>query len=71
MNKLILRYDDDLSLSEVMPAISTVINNGKISKSANGDQYCFVTTFTNREKKLVVQAGLTKTGTDTFCVELQ
>lgn len=44
-SKIIIHNHSDLEDYDVMVYVTTVIKQGKISKTTNGEQYCFVTTF--------------------------
>ena len=44
-SKIIIHNHSDLSDYDVLLYVNTVIKQGKISKTNEGDQYCFVTTF--------------------------
>jgi hypothetical protein len=44
-SKLIIHVHDDINHRVALELVSDVIKQGLISKTRNGDQYCFVTTF--------------------------
>ena len=43
--KLIIENKTELPMKEVLSYVKTVIEQGKISETAKGKQYCFVTCF--------------------------
>jgi len=47
MEKLIIENRTELRILDLMSHIAAVLNQGRISKTAKGKQYCFVTRFTN------------------------
>ncbi len=53
--------------TKVLPCVIEVMRMGRISKTAGQEHYCAVTTFHSPE--VVVIAGITKTGADTFIVQ--
>ena len=65
MNKLIIRNYTKLSDLEVLTYIITVVNEGKISETSKGPQYCFHTTFKDNIGVSVVKSGKE---TETFYV---
>lgn len=64
-DKFIIHNYSDLPDYEVFLYIGAVINKGKISKTSQGEQYCFVTTF---KKGITISSGR-KNNTYTFYVE--
>jgi hypothetical protein len=46
-NKIIIHNYSDLEDFECISFIRAVISDGKISKTKQGEQYCFATTFKN------------------------
>ena len=44
-DKIIIHNFTDLSDFEVLLYVGVVIERGKVSKTGEGEQYCFVTTF--------------------------
>lgn len=63
MKKIIITFDEGIEDIEATFAVTGVIKRGRISKSRNGQCYCFLTTFTNNTRCF---AERTKNGTDTF-----
>lgn len=53
MKKIIIHYDEDISDGEAISLIKNVIEQGKISKTGDLKQYCFVTTYTSENGDLV------------------
>ena len=65
MKKLIITYDDDINLRDVIELTQTVINIGRISK--NETSFCACSVFhLNNDEELIVFADQTKKGTDTL-----
>ena len=60
MEKIIVENRTDLSWQYVLSYISTVIAEGKISKTSKGPQYCFVTTFQLKNRVVHVVADKNK-----------
>ena len=44
---IIENHISDMPMTQILEYISFVLNQGKISKTHAGDQYCFLTTFTD------------------------
>lgn len=65
MNKLIIRNYTDLSDLEILNRVMSVVQNGKISTTSRGPQYCFISLF---KDNIVVGVSKSKTGTETFYV---
>ena len=65
MNKIFITVFGDLTEAQALYRCANVASEGRISQSANGPCYAFVTTFENGIK---VYAERTKAGTDTFRV---
>ena len=64
-DKIIIHNYSDLSDYEVMLYVASVIDQGKVSKTSKGEQYCFVTTY---KSGIVISSGR-KNNTYTFFVE--
>ena len=66
MSRIIINNDSRFSDCIAIQVVTTVMQQGKVSKTIRGNQYCFATTF----KKLgaVVYADLTPKGTHSFRV---
>lgn len=64
-DKIIIHNHSDLEDYEVLLYVAAVVDKGKISKTANGEQYCFVTTFKNG---ITVCSGR-RNNTYTFTIE--
>lgn len=64
-DKIIIHNYTDLPDNEVLLYIGVVLGQGKISKTKQGEQYCFVTTF---KSGIVISSGR-KNNTYTFYVE--
>lgn len=66
MSKIIIHNKTELSDEEAMKRVLMVIQNGKISQTKRGKQYCFATTFKSGE---VVICNKLREETYTFRVE--
>ena len=64
-SKIIIHNYSDLSDSDAIFYVGTVINKGKISKTSQGEQYCFVSVFKNG---ITISSGR-RNDTYTFFVE--
>ena len=64
-DKIIIHNYTDLSDYDVMLYVAGVIDAGKVSKTNQGEQYCFVTTY---KSGIVISSGR-KNNTYTFFVE--
>jgi len=47
MDKLIIDNRTELSMEDIISCVLKVISSGKISKTSKGEQYCFLTKFSN------------------------
>lgn len=68
MRRIIINIDDDvnhLEDSNIIQRVLSVVNQGRISKTANREHYCHVTTWTDRTG---VFATRNAKGTDIFRV---
>ena len=68
MRKIIIKHDESIIPEKAMRLVNSVINGGRISKTAKGKQYCFATSFGSERRDFWVYADLTKSGTDVFTV---
>ena len=64
-DKIIIHNHTDLSDYEIILYVGAVIDQGKISKTSEGEQYSFITKFKNG---IVVSSGR-KNNTYTFYIE--
>ena len=67
MKKLILNIDENLPDMQAMAAAMAIIQHGKISNTANGDQYCFHSVTTSGVEISVTKQ---KSGTETFFIRM-
>jgi hypothetical protein len=67
MKRLILNIDEKMSDMQAMAAAMAVMQHGKISKTAHGDQYCFHSV-TNSGVEISVTKQ--KSGTETFFIRM-
>lgn len=65
MSKIIIKNESNLSMSDCLILVRSVIDRGRISN--NGNQYCFLTAFDIGGKEYCVQTGLNKSS-DTFVI---
>lgn len=63
--RIILDIRDGISEIVALARVARVVENGRISKSAYGNCFTFVTTFSDNT---IVYAELTRTGSDKFIV---
>ena len=63
-DKIIIHNYTNLSDFKVLKMVSDVVNEGKISKTNQGEQYCFASTFKNG----VVVSSTRRNNTYTFYV---
>lgn len=68
MKKIILKYDESIETDFAVEIIHRVIQEGEISGSRYGPQYCGVTVFGAGSRKIIVQVEKRKSGTQTFTV---
>lgn len=69
MGKVIVKNESSFPDVDAMAKVHDVMCDGRVSKSNNGDCYCFVTAYKNgRGGGLQIIAQRTKSGTDTFLV---
>jgi hypothetical protein len=47
MDKLIIENRTEFTIEYVMDFVLRVIKEGKVSKTSKGEQYCFLTSFSN------------------------
>ena len=67
MSKLIIHINDsDISHAVALDLVADVVKEGLISKTGNGKQYCFATTFMKRT--YIVTSKKSKLETYTFYV---
>lgn len=64
-DKIIIHNYSDLSDYEVLLYIAGVVDGGKVSKTSQGEQYCFVTTY---KSGITISSGR-KNNTYTFYIE--
>ena len=64
MDKIIIHNETGLDDITVMKMVQSVIDEGKVSETSQGKQYCFVTTFKNG----YIVASTRKNDTYTFKV---
>ena len=62
MSRLIINYDDDISITNAIHYVEAVISMGRCS-GLNEECYCYVAKF---KDGTVVFSDVTKTGTDVF-----
>ena len=65
MKRLILNIDDNVTDIAAIAATMAIVQEGKISKTANGDQYCFHS-ITNSGVEISITKR--KSGTETFFI---
>ena len=65
MKRLILNIDENVPDMQAMAATMAIMQEGKISKTSNGDQYCFHS-ITNSGVEISVTKQ--KSGTETFFI---
>lgn len=65
MSKIIIHNNTNLEDNEAMLYVNCVINQGKLSKTKQGEQYSFITTFKNG---IIVSSGRKK-DTYTFWID--
>lgn len=71
--RIIINNGSDLDDLEALRLVTAVVNQGQISETSLGKQYCFATGFTlettgNKPRKFNVYVRKNKTGTQTFYV---
>lgn len=62
MGRIIINFDDSISVTKAMNYVNSVIKMGRCS-GLNEECYCYATKFVDNT---VVLADVTKTGTDVF-----
>jgi hypothetical protein len=67
-NKLIIRNYTDLSDSKVLSLVLGVVEEGRVSETGKGKQYCFHTTFLVEGDKIEVSVHKNSELTETFYV---
>ena len=65
MKRLILNIDENLPDMQAVDAALAVVQQGKISKTSNGDQYCF---HSITHSGVEVSVTKHKSGTETFFI---
>jgi hypothetical protein len=63
MKRLILNIDESVSEEDALRYVVKVVQEGRISETKNGKQFCFYTVF---NENCHVSATKSKTGTETF-----
>lgn len=63
--KAIIKYPDTITLEEALKKVLKVIEEGRVSETKRGKQFCFLTRFNNNPITKVI-ATLTKNKTDVF-----
>jgi hypothetical protein len=69
MSKFIIHSDNDIDDMTMIKLLSSTIEEGKISKTNYGEQYCFLIhheNFLHKNKNYKVSAKMNKIGTHTF-----
>lgn len=65
MNRIILNIEENVTDMQAMAAAMSCIEMGKVSKTANGDQYCFLSVTKSGVEIMVTKR---KSGTETFFI---
>jgi len=75
MTKFIIRVEDTDEIT-ALDLVKQVVKNGKVSKTCNGEQYCFHTVFSvitadtanSKSERVAVSCKKHRSGTETFYV---
>ena len=65
-NKIIIKNETSLSDAAILSHVIDVIEEGRVSKTSKGKQYCFVTAFGGGP---TIYADRTESGTDIFTIK--